>query len=181
MHQVDTDGLRRALDEAREFATPSAHMLGELIVEGEATVGLREALRFANWKKAGARIYFWHPFRRMPTASAAGWIESEAQRRKGLGETRLLGTFRSTRVLGIRRRRAPRHCQEKSSLGRRRRRRMPSAQPPQPGGACGGRAARVPRVCQTARREAQECPSKILLCNGISEHADGEHRGPVPI
>ena len=42
--------------------------------------------------------------RRTPTATAEGLIESEG----GTGETRLWGTFRSTRVLGGRRRHAPR-------------------------------------------------------------------------
>ena len=57
-------------------------------------------------------------FRRMPTAHAEGLDRIGARHRKGLGETRLWAPFRSTRVLGARRRHAPSNVSCDSRAGR---------------------------------------------------------------
>ena len=61
-------------------------------------------------------VYFRQIFRRMPTANAEGSMESEGSVGRGLGEMRRSGAFRSARVLGVRRRQAPKCCQKKNEL-----------------------------------------------------------------
>ena len=74
-----------------------------------------EGPEWAEARKAGARIYFSTTFRNMPTVNAEGRVESEG----GLGKAlpRLQATFRSTRVLGVRRRHAPKVFKKTGSAG----------------------------------------------------------------
>ena len=75
-------------------------------------VGIARRHVLVRMRSVSACLPLLTTFQRMPTASAEGWIEWEGMasgKGLGLGEARFSGALRSTQVLGLGRRHAPRY------------------------------------------------------------------------
>ena len=132
-------GVRRAAEEAAR-----QHAVGRLVA-----AAWRELL------EVGApHLFFNQLFGHADGERRGAGSTSEGRQQKGLGETRLETPSRSTRVLGVRRRRAPRYC---SRPPRRRRH----------GKSCCGATRRT--VVRKAPGQPYAPQSRL--------HTDGEHEG----